>query len=341
MFTNEALRVVEHLAVSYDQWRQNERGRRATGPTLTWKHISGSDYLYEVVPGGRTSKSRGPRSPETEDAYSRFTQARSELDARTKPLASRIAELARLYRALRLPMIDAAAGDLLREADLRGMLGSQLLVAGTLTMAAYQIEAQDRIADGYDATDDIDLTLAGDLTAGATSASRFPTPLTDLIKAVDSTYTVNTERSFQARNSRAYEVEFLTAPEFAEWVPGSEGVRPLVLQSQGWLLGGVRVDQVVMDRSGKPARIVAPDPRLMGLHKLWLSEQPDRNPRKATKDKVQGQALLAACGSLIPSHEIDASFLRSIPDELHEVWDTHMQAGHDQRQLEPDDDGPR
>lgn len=38
--------------------------------------------------------------------------------------------------------------------------------------------------------------------------------------------------------------------------------------------------------------MVAPDPRLSALHKLWLAEQPDREPVKKGRDRTQAKAVL-------------------------------------------------
>src|SRR3546814_3117707 len=57
----------------------------------------------------------------------------------------------------------------------------------------------------------------------------------DLLKAVDATFTVNTERSFQARNAKAYEVEILAAPSRAANMARTDRPQPIPLPEQEWL----------------------------------------------------------------------------------------------------------
>src|SRR3546814_8098172 len=71
----------------------------------------------------------------------------------------------------------------------------------------------------------------------------------DLLKAVDATFTVNTERSFQARNAKAYEVEILAAPSRAANMARTDRPQPIPLPEQEWLLEGRPVDQVQIGRA--------------------------------------------------------------------------------------------
>ena len=220
-----------------------------------------------------------------------------------------------MYRALRLPVIDEAAGDVLREADRRRLLGSALLVVGTNTMAAYEIEARHRFATGLDSTADCDLTWAGGPGALAISGS-VTAPIMDMLKYVDELYTVNSEKPWQARNGKGYEVEILLAPSMVAHYPHEETLRPSSLPEQEWLLLGERVAHVVVDRGGTPVRIVAPDPRWMALHKLWLADKPGRSALKVDKDRAQGRALLAAVRAHMPQFPLDQTFDAGVPDAL-------------------------
>ncbi len=86
----------------------------------------------------------------------------------------------------------------------------------------------------------------------------------------DPSYTVNTERPFQARNAKAFEFELLAAPSRLP-VGKRDQPKPVPLPEQEWLLPGRYVDQVVVARDGSPARLVVPDPRWFALQKLWLA----------------------------------------------------------------------
>lgn len=146
-------------------------------------------------------------------------------------------------------------------------------------------------------------------------------PVLDMLKAVDSTYTPNTERAFQARNSKAYEFELLAAPSTIGTMSKRDAPRPIPLPEQEWLLLGRPVDAVVAARDGTPARMVVPDPRWFSLHKLWLSRQAKRDPLKRTKDARQGEVILRAVREAMPLHPLDAAFEASIPQELTADWE--------------------
>src|SRR6185503_6351870 len=109
----------------------------------------------------------------------------------------------------------------------------------------------------------------------------------EMLKAVDATFTVNTERRFQARNRASFEVGLLVAPSRAATLARTDKPHPIPLPEQEWLLLGRPVDQVVACRDATAARIVAPDPRWFALHKLWLSAQDKRDPFKRDKDREQ------------------------------------------------------
>jgi hypothetical protein len=140
--------------------------------------------------------------------------------------------------------------------------------------------------------------------------------LWDMLKAVDETFTVNLERTFQARNASAYEVEVLVAPSRIGSMTKTDRPRPIALPEQEWLLLGKPVDRVVICRDGSPARIVAPDPRWFALHKLWLGRRAKRDALKRRKDLQQGSALLDAVREAMPQYPLNKAFERSLPKEL-------------------------
>src|SRR3546814_14690211 len=106
-------------------------------------------------------------------------------------------------------MIAKEAGPILREADRRGLLDGALLVVGTNAVAAYALEAGGFIPELPDETADFDLAWT------ETAPQQAAQIVWDLLKAVDATFTVNTERSFPARNAKPYKAEIHAAPSRA------------------------------------------------------------------------------------------------------------------------------
>ncbi len=316
---DEALRVLANLEQRYGAWMAAER--ILLGGRLAWKTVSGTDYLYRIVNGRGDGRSLGPRSPETQTQWEAAQSAR-QTSATLWPTLLRDGAL---YRTLRLPRIASAAAQLLREFDRYGLLGTSLLVVGTSAMAAYEIEAQSRFASaaGVDSTADFDLTWVAEEPRQTTLAAigTAPRTLLEVMKRVDATYTLNTERTFQVRNANGYEIELLLPKRLERTLPRNETLQPMALTEQDWLLPGRRVEHVLCGLDGQPCRMIVPDPRYFALHKLWLARMPTRNPLKRAKDEKQGTLLLAAITQRMPHYALDDAFRDGLPAELVSYFD--------------------
>lgn len=318
-FSAEQERALINMRQRYDAWIEAERELYSMPYDLRRKKVGEYEYLYEIFDRSGNGKSLGAWDDEKQTQLEEYKAAKSTLKERRDGARDALGESSRIARALRLPLLSADAGPILREADRRSLLGSHLLVVGTNAMAAYALEAAGTFRDVPDETEDFDLAWTADEPEDGTQ-------LWDMLKAVDPTFTINTEREFQARNAKAYEVELLVAPSRFETLAGKDRPRPVPLPEQEWLLPGRRVDQVVPCRDGSPARIVAPDPRWFALHKLWLGAQAKRNPLKRRKDTVQGAALLDAVADAMPHYSLGQEFVNSLPDELVPYWEEWAKA---------------
>lgn len=326
IYTNEQARIAENLALVYDALRDALREEPAPAARVAWKRVGNGEYLYQIRDRAGNGTSLGPRSPATEETYALYRGARERRDrhlARMTELQARIAEVAAQYRALRLPIIDEMPGRIFREVDRRGMY-AHLQVAGTLCMAAYELEAQARFDRSLGATADCDFTLNYQGAGKIESSRAGAVPLIELLKGIDSTFTENMEKPFQARNASGYEVEFLLGEREAGLHPPGERIRPIPLPEQDWLLMGRQVSQVVLDRGGLPARIVAPDPRWLALHKLWLANKPERRRTKIDKDWRQGLELLRLVTDRMDHLRLDAKFRGQLPPALLPYLDAYQ-----------------
>lgn len=313
-FSDEQLRVLVNLEQHYQVWMDVEQRLAELPYNLKWKHVAGKDYLYQIRDRQGNGTSLGSRSSENEQRFESYHREKQALLERRKRSSIRLDETCRLYRAARLPMIASEAAKILREADRRRLLGTHVLVVGTNAVPAYSIEAGGLVAQGLDETEDFDLAWCRSTTTSL--AVQGVRPVWDMLRAVDATYTVNTERTFQARNAGAYEVELLAAPSVAATMVRGDCPTPIAMEEQEWLLKGRRVEHVVVARDGSPARLVVPDPRWFALQKLWLSEQSKRNPLKRPKDRKQALALLEAILTQMPQFPLDDAFADELPDEL-------------------------
>ena len=309
-FTDEQARTLINLQQQYQVWMEAEQELHALPYNLARKEVKGRFYLYEVLDRTGNAKSLGPWTEAADSRMAGYRKAKGAAKERRDTARAQIEVTCRLYRALRLPMIETTAGEILREADRRRLLGERLIVVGTNAVPAYSIEANGFIRDVPDETLDFDLAWTAET---ATDAGR---PVWEMLKAVDPTFTVNTERVFQARNAKAYEVELLAAPSRMRTMTRTDRPAPISLPEQEWLLNGRRVDHVLVSRNGLPVRIVAPDPRWFALHKLWMADKPTRNPLKKPKDRKQGTAILDAVVQAMTHFPLDESFEAELPTEL-------------------------
>lgn len=316
-FNDEQLRQSENLAMAYDAWLDNERVWREHLHRLKWKTVNGTDYLYRIVDRDGRGPSLGPRSAELDQHFDQYMGRRDAAKSARKRLASRVQQVSRLCRALRLPAVDSMVGRLLREADLNQLLGNVLAVVGTNAMICYAYAARRTLPSELQSTADFDIAWT---TANEAPAvfGRNDRPIMDLLKAVDGTFTVNTERTFQARNADAFEVELLAAPSVAHTLARSDPLRPVSnLPEQEWLLLGTPLRETVRTSDANAAAITAPDPRWFALHKRWLATKPDRNPRKVDKDAAQGALLWSMVKEgLFPLHPVDSEFIAALPEAL-------------------------
>lgn len=309
-FSDEQLRSLINLRQRYEVWMEAERTLANLPYDLRRKTVDGKAYLYEIFDRGGNGRSLGRIDEALQQRFQQYREAKQAAQLQRDGARTVLDESARLHRALRLPMLSSSAGPILQECDRRGLLGSHLLVVGTNAMAAYAIEAAGLLIGAPDETEDFDLAWS------AAEPSEPETPLWDMLKSVDPTFTVNTERTFQARNAAAYEVEILAAPSRITTMGRRDRPKPVPLPEQEWLLLGRPVDQVTACRDGTPVRIVAPDPRWFALQKLWMADKAGRNPLKRPKDRRQGIALLNAVKEAMPQYPLDAEFEAGIPEPL-------------------------
>lgn len=309
LFSDEQVRCAINLEQHYDAWVAARRALSAMPYGMRWVRRAEYEYLYEFQDRANNNRSLGPRSPETEERLARYQQDKEALKARIEGSRASLDATTRIYRALRMPLISSEGAKILREADVQGLLGTSLLVVGTNAIPAYSLEAGGRISVP-DETDDFDMTWSNPVRNPSS-----PTIMA-MLKAVDVTYAMNTERTFQARNAKAYEFELLAAPSTVDGMALNDQPRPIPLPEQEWLLLGRCVSRVVSARDGTPAKIVAPDPRMFALQKLWLSKQEKRDPLKRPKDAKQGMALLSVVAHAMPHYPLDEDFRSMLPREL-------------------------
>ena len=310
--SDEQLRAAINLADAYEAWLPLARAEPAYSDRLQWKTVAGRQYLYRIRDRQGNGTSLGPRSIETEKIHTDYQATKTDLRDRVARLSPTLDEAAAVYRALRLPMIDSYAGRLLRELDLRELLGPVVLTVGTTATAAYQLEAASLFDSPAHATRDIDLTWV--------AQQRPDGPVFwEALKALDDTFLVNTERSFQARNRDAREVDLLIGSERIA-TAATEPMHPLQLPEQDWLYRGRPLRRIVCGLDARPTALVVPDPRWFALQKRWLADKPGRDPLKRPKDRRQAEAVWEAVRERMPHYPTGETFEQELPAELEPVF---------------------
>lgn len=321
--TDEALRIASNVAQAYAAWAAAERELNTCPSSVFWARRGDYEYLALKYRGNDAATTEGARTPATEARFAELVAARDAAAARREARAARFPELARQWKALRLPQATPLPARILRTLDVADLLGTDVMLVGTNAFAAYEIHARHKFLRGTDETDDFDLGWCRGSSIQLTPATAVSARL-DLLSAlrgVDKSFRINRTKRYQAINDAGYEVELLAAPSMHASLPSDLGFEPMYsLAEQEWLLMGVPVQAVVMARDGMPCPMFVPDPRYMALHKAWLANKPQRSTTKKDKDRLQGQLLLDAVALFMPDYPIDVDFVLSLPEELREVF---------------------
>ncbi len=121
--------------------------------------------------------------------------------------------------------------------------------------------------------------------------------LVDILKKADRSFDLVRESSFRAVNKTGYMVDLVkpepksVAKKEKRRIGGPNDLAADQIRNLQWLVSSPKFSRIVVGEDGFPAKIVSPDPRAFALHKLWMSEQPDREPIKRGRDRVQALAV--------------------------------------------------
>ena len=146
-----------------------------------------SKYLVRTTPAGAET-SLGPRSPETQAIYERFTQRKRDSAERVAGLKSALEQHKRLNRALRVGRVDPLVVALLARLA-STQLSPHFRVVGTHALYAYEATAGVRLDADTLATRDIDLLWdTRKRILFATQLAKVDSSMLGVLKKVDSTF---------------------------------------------------------------------------------------------------------------------------------------------------------
>lgn len=295
---------VEHVFTTYRSARKAARGH------YRWRVQRGQEYLMRKL--GGHERSLGRRSPETEAAMAEHQRAR-ETCRRTK---ARLAEMARVNRALRLNRLPTTAARVLRELDAADLLGQHLFVIGTNALYAYEAASGVLCDSATIATMDFDLLWDAHDRLRLAVLEASPDGVLGLLRKADASFTSGDDYGFRARNADGYFVDLFcpdVEPTLGRKSPAD--IDPTPAAGLDWLTDSPLVDRMVIGHDGLPARMACVDPRVFALHKAWLSRREDRQPLSRPRDMAQAQFAVTVARDFLML-KMDERFMRHLPPEL-------------------------
>jgi hypothetical protein len=288
---------------------------------MHWKQVRGKEYLFRSRGRHGYGESLGARSPKTEEMLASFETGKEQMKERLASLRQRLDEQARACKAALLQRVPSVVTAILRLLVQHDMLGRNLVVIGTNALYAYEAAGGVFFDTPIMATVDMDILwdTRSRLTLAA-SKNIVGTGLIGILRKADKSFEASAAQRFRAINKDGYMVDLIKPMPREALRRG----RPSTLGESGdlvvteirnlqWLVCSPKFSQVVIGDDGFPALVIVPDPRAFALHKLWMSEQEDREAVKKRRDRDQALAVARLVLQYLPQHRFDASELRMFP----------------------------
>lgn len=267
--------------------------------SMFWREQDGGKYLISLSAHSR-QRSLGPASPETESTYQRFTQRKTEVEARLKSLRAKADEVKRMNKALRVGRTPDILIDVLN-AMMRYGVAEHFLVVGTHALFAFETAAGVRLPNDVMATQDADLLFDTGKRAAFVEVMRDrQMSFLGILKKVDKTFERDDLDNHTARNSSGYEIDLIrrfppdpedTSEHPLQLTPAEGDLWPVRASMGQKLLSVPRFDQVVVGINGGMARMRTVQPLDFARIKRQLSQDKRRDPLKKTKDMAQAELI--------------------------------------------------
>jgi hypothetical protein len=316
-------RIYIDTAQLYETYMDAFTKSRAYRGGMHWKKVKDKEYLFRSLDRYGYGKSLGPRSKKTESTYHEFHKNKKDVHARMKPLKEKLKEQARFCRAARIARVPRIVTAILRLLEQHQLLGRNLQIVGTNALYAYEARAGAFLKRGLLATQDMDVLwdIRPKLRLFAIDDVDNK-GLIDILQKADRSFELLSKKSFGAVNQAGYMVDLIKpepksilATENRK-VDGGDDPIAAEIKNLQWLISAPKFDQVVIGEDGFPATMVVPDPRAFAVHKLWLSNQADRDAVKKKRDRSQALAVCKLIFQYMPEFEIKKEDLRMFPGAI-------------------------
>lgn len=279
---------------------------------MYWKTHSKSriDYLIRTQTDN-SQKSIGARSSETEAIYEKFISSKNAAESRLNELLKELELHRRFNRAAMVGRAPQILIDILTMFTRAG-ISEHFRVIGTHAVYAYETAAGVRIEkEAALETNDVDLLWAIDKKLKFQAQMKYHnSSMIALLKKVDSTFELRDEQRYTAVNSRGFEVDIIhreTAHEDTKTVSNPSRMTPddddfiaVRAPSAGKLQGAPPFTCVIVSSAGHMARMNTVSPIEFIKIKKKLSTQPDRDPIKKSRDRLQANLIEKLVNEYLP-----------------------------------------
>lgn len=291
---------------TFTEWERSVKESAEVRGGMYWKPQGKTEYLIRTSPSN-SQKSLGPRSPETESIYGKFTERKASSEGRVKNLAAQLGVHKRLNRALFVGRAPQMLIDILAMMNRVG-IAEHFTVVGTHALYAYEAAAGVRISSGdVLATKDIDLLWdTRKRIQFSTTMAVAGYSMLGLLRKVDPSFRLRRDQPYTAVNDKGFEVDIIrretaegdthpmriTNAEDDFWVTQAE--------SAAELLDAPRFTAMIVAPSGDMARMTTVSPIAFAKFKRWLAAQPTRDPMKRSRDTLQAEVVEQLAAEHLP-----------------------------------------
>jgi hypothetical protein len=288
--------------------------------SLLWKKVAGKEYLYHYRGRLGLGKSLGPRSEKTEKIFATFQSGKERSKDHLSALKQKMKDQARFCKAALIQRVPKITAQILRVLDQQDILGTKVMVVGTNALYAYEAAAGVFFDSSLMATRDMDVLWDVRQRIKLFLDSSIARPgFIDLLRKADRSFEFQGYRAF---NRDGYMVDLIRAMPRPPWKPeprkigSGEDLEASDIRNLDWLLSSPKFSQVVIGADGLPATVVVPDPRSFAIHKIWLSQQEDRDSQKKLRDRSQALAVVSLIVQYLPNYPFNPEELRMFPQEV-------------------------
>ncbi len=321
--SNNQRRIFIDAVQLYDTYMDAFWENRSYRGGMHWKKAKGREYLFRSRDRYGHGNSLGPRNPKTEKTLAEFRAGKEKAKARVSALKGRLKEQSRFCKAAVIQRVPRTVTGILRVLDQNRLLGRNVSIVGTNALYAYEAAAGVFVDSPFLATRDMDILwdIRSRLNLVAVDEQQGSGMLA-LLRKADRSFELVERQNFRAVNKDGYLVDLIKPEprnvfkrERRRMGPPGD-LEAAEIRNLQWLVSSPKFKQVVIGDDGYPAAMACPDPRAFALHKIWLSDQADRNPLKKKRDRQQALAVAYLVSRYLPHYRFTSPELRMFPKEV-------------------------